>query len=295
MNSRAVLSALALVLAGCAHTRESSEPLVTAADVFLYAQMAQNAYHKKRNEFDFDDSVRLISSYPNQSVDVEPITGNMGNDIFGLAFDILEHEPSGRSKELVFAFRGTEGDIDLKSCDFRFGNRRTIQHRLATELVARIVAERGLQPPSLVFVGHSLGGGIARHVSMRFPGSRVYAFNSSPVFRAPDNYDPKLDPTVRFSVNSRGEVLKLTRIFGPEPNQTYWKIDCPIAGGMIDKHSMRRLAACLTLRAAEQKEPPTTAPAESIAQAQASISLNPWTFQEPLEADVGTVKYRCRR
>lgn len=292
------LTVLGLLASGCIHGPQVKAPLVTAADVFLYAQLAQNAYRKPGNKFKLENSIMHVGSYPDRSVKPEAlkaITGSEANDIFGLGFEIYEHHRPDKLTDTIFVFRGTEGGLDLNSCDFRFGNRRTIQHRLATELVGRHLAKHNIPASRAVFVGHSLGGGLARHVSMRYQGGRVYAFDSSPVFKAPDGYRPEQDPTLRYSVNATGEVLKLTRIFGPEPTQIYWKIPCNIRGDMIDKHSMRALATCLTLRAADQEEPPTTAFPAGREMARASIPLNSWTFGTTPAADVDTEDYACPR
>lgn len=281
----------AAVLSGCVHPRLASAQLVTPADAFLYAQLAQNAYHKPGNQFDVGSDARLVYSYP-ENVD-EAVTGNSLNDIFGLAFDVFEAPKSQGRTETIFAFRGTEGGFDLTSCDFRYGNLKLTQQRLATDLVGRYLKQRPTEPSNLVFVGHSLGGGIARHVSMRFQGGRVFAFDTSPRFQAPEGYKPSEDQTRRYAINAAGEVLKITRLFGIEPTQIYWKVDCNLKGGAIDKHSMRSLAECLTKRAAEQTIDPIEAGPDAVRKARESIDRNRWAFGQPPAPDVDTPKYHC--
>ena len=212
-----------------------------AVEAYPYAQMSNNAYA---------DSVRY---------DLGPdLTNlqNVPNDPLGFAYSIFERREGGRLAEVIIAFRGTEGFI---SRDMECGNLRGCQNQEGLRTYDRI---RAAQDPSVQVnvTGHSLGGGIATHVSLQRPNVRSYIFNASPRFRRngsiPDNR--------RVSIVERGELLKVLRAPGREAPQTYISINCTPGVGPISQHSIRPLADCLTRIAAWQD-----------AGARASLSRNP--------------------
>ena len=94
--------------------------------------------------------------------------------------------------------------------------------------------------------GHSLSGGIATHVSLRRDGADAYVFNTSPRF----SRNGPVPPNRRLSIVEFGEALKVPRIFGPEPRQTYISLNCTPGFNFFKGHKIRRLAECLTRIAA---------------------------------------------
>jgi hypothetical protein len=202
---------------------------IVSVAAYPYAQMSNNAYA---------DSVRydLGPDFRNPE--------NVPNDRLGFSYSIFERREAGRLAEIVIAFRGTEGFI---SKDMLCGNVLACQNDKGLETYDRI---RAAHDPNVQVnvTGHSLGGGIATHVSLQRPNVRSYIFNASPRFRRngsiPDNR--------RVSIVERGELLKVLRGPGREAPQTYVSINCTPGVGPIGQHSIRPLADCLTRIAAWQ-------------------------------------------
>lgn len=223
--------------------QESDQQLVERA--WPYAQLAYNAYHRER--IDPDARPFILPA------DFSYTGYQYGNDEIGLAFEVATR--GSPDDEVVFIFRGTEGGPSSKNCDWARGNFAFTQQKRAARLVARYVDEHGIPKDRLVFVGHSLGGAIATQLSYLYPGSRTYIFNASPMFRGalPSGGDANFDR--RLSIVNRGEFLYVAR--GPlrEATQIYLPVNC--GGGLspISRHSMFRLATCLTGRAANAREP----------------------------------------
>lgn len=242
--------------------------LALISEAFPYAQLAYNAYH--RDSVPFDVGPRFQALQPPYE-----------EDNIGLAFDVYEDTVDRRT---VFVFRGTEPG----SCDWRYGNLSREQQRRAAQIVNDYRSSRNLPSDSLVLVGHSLGAGIATHISFRQPGSRVYGFNGSPVFRKPAKYQWQTNPTEglwgrgrwiieprRLSIVTRGEFLKLGRLFGQEANQIYLPISCPDGADVVAKHSMRSLARCLTEKTANSAAASIDARAEASASIRRNLALFP--------------------
>lgn len=196
----------------------------------------------------------------------------------------------------MFVFRGTEG-VDLRgrtNCDWKHGNYALHQHERAVGIVKRFAATHRIDPQRLIFVGHSLGGGIAIHNSYRAKDSWVYAFNSSPKFKRPRPYpltltDAPLGPwSRRVSIAQRGEFLKIGRVPDREANQIYLPVNCT-RGGMVQKHSMLALAQCLTIEAS--RGPASASQIEALA----SINLDKRQFSpERLAAEQERAAPLCR-
>jgi hypothetical protein len=254
--SRLIAPLGALILSACAHA-----PMGNEADILLverawpYAQIAYNSYHRERGRPDLQP-FRLPPRFHLDPVDEHD------NDNIGLAYDVLTEEAGPGLFNLIFAFRGTEGSIDLlahKECDWKFGNHRLSQHERAVGIVKQYLSDpRNLQRgdrrlADIILVGHSLGCGIAIHASYRIPGAWVYAFDSSPRFRRPPDYQTTAtdEKWRRLSIAARYEVAKLPRIPAREATQIYLPVRCG-RGGPVSRHSMLALATCLTEVAAAE-------------------------------------------
>ena len=197
-----------------------------AERAYPYAQMSTNAYDDDGERFDLGPRIATIANVPNDSK--------------GFAYSLFRrHDEAGVPREIVIAFRGTEF---THLNDWIHGNLLDTQNRRGLRLFERLDNE-GLP---VTLTGHSLGGGIATHVSLNAGPADAYVFNSSPRFRS--NGRPR--PNRRLSIVEFGEVLKLPRMFSPEPTQTYISINCTRGPDFIKGHKMRRLAACLTRIAA---------------------------------------------
>lgn len=217
-------------LTGLDHPSGWADQIRSAAvEAYPYAQMSNNAYADGAR-YDLGPDFRNVENHP--------------NDKLGFAYSTFERRKEGRLVEVVIAFRGTEGFI---SRDMTRGNLLALQNREGLKAYDRIRA--ATEPSAAVNVtGHSLGGGIATHVSLRRPNVRSYIFNASPRFRAngaiPDNR--------RLAIVERGELLKVFRGPGREAPQTYISINCTPGFGPVGQHSIRPLADCLTQIAAWQ-------------------------------------------
>lgn len=144
-----------------------------------------------------------------------------------------------RDQSLVFVVRGTEDWTDWKN-----GNFAQDQNNYGLSVYQKISAANPGRP--IVVAGHSLGGGVALHISLHAPVQAAYSFNGSPNFRKPPG--PESKPH-RFSIIEYGEILKIARIFGKEATQHYISIGCS-DGNSIEQHSQLLLATCLTQIAA---------------------------------------------
>lgn len=257
MLSRINLVPLLVVatLSGCAHggLMPTSEHRSFASAAFEYALLAHNSYGDR-------------SSWVNLPPDVALVV-ECDNDDIGLAYSIFERTSSG-VPEQVFTFRGTEGFGADRKKDWKYGNLSYAQQRRSEPIIAGFSTSH---PSSdIVFVGHSLGGALAIHNSMRVQGKRVYASNSSPRFYAPPEYEPEGNPSQRLSIVEKGEVPKATRIFSREAWQTYMPFNCFGKGDPVTQHEMLRLAVCLTRIAASEGG------TSASLRARQYLDLNPW-------------------
>ncbi|WP_156172344.1 alpha/beta hydrolase family protein [Aurantiacibacter marinus] len=206
---------------------------------WLYAQLSSNAYDDPAEEFILPGDVVLRVMQP--------------NDGRGYAYAIYDRFEGQRLVETIIAYRGTEASFN----DWFLGNILGAQNGSGIATATAVAAQ--LDRPEyenvkLSVTGHSLGGGIAHHVSL-YPVDdndssvrRSVVFNNSPRFSGfPRDGD-------RLAVVERGEWLTALRYFGSEPSQIYQSVDCQPGLSPFDGHSIRNLAECLTWIAAFQEE-----------------------------------------
>lgn len=191
-----------------------------------YSQLSKNVYNKPF-QFNLDKYFEKIEDFENKNLHF---------------FASLYREKS--TGLFVFIFRGTDSGQDFYTGNNPF---RQKQNKFALEVYDSIKKRFGFD--SCVVAGHSLGGGIAIHLSLNRENITAFSFNGSPVFR-----NKKKIENERYSIVENGEVLKLARILGREADQLYTSINCS-NGNPIKQHDMKSLAICLTqIAASDNKE-----------------------------------------
>lgn len=123
----------------------------------------------------------------------------------GLAFAVFEKYENTKLTEVVVAFRGTDEMIDWMQNFIPF---RRIQVAPASEEFERILRLYENQGPKITATGHSLGGGLALHMSFKYPNIDAIVFNSSPVTKAGLKIQ---EGSNRTSVWESGEFLQIAR------------------------------------------------------------------------------------
>lgn len=123
--------------------------------------------------------------------------------------------PHGKADidNLVLVFRGTDSGQDWWA-----GTIRGVQYEQALALTQAVQAK--YPDKKLVATGHSLGGGLALHVSMHLKGISAYAFNPSPLTHAP----AQALRNRRVIYWETGDPLHYARAaWAKAPNTIYWK------------------------------------------------------------------------
>ena len=99
----------------------------------------------------------------------------------GLALTAFEKHEGGVRTKVVVVFRGTDEKQDwVQNLVPFFRN----QIKPASAAFEEIRARYEGQPVKFIATGHSLGGGLAFHMSFTYPNVEAIAFNSSPVTKA---------------------------------------------------------------------------------------------------------------
>ncbi len=150
---------------------------------------------------------------------------------------------SDDNKNVVIAYRGTD---DLK--DWIFGNADTDVHGQyadADNIFSTVYNEYA--KANIMVVGHSLGGGLALHVSITHKDVDAVVFNTSPrVFVAKEvqRYKNKV-----VLIYETGEILTVVReIFTTLDKIDYEKYKYNYLGGnVVSEHNMADFATCMYL------------------------------------------------
>lgn len=245
---------IVLLLTGCGTTKEKltgcdhyskwcNEIRAMAVQSWKYSQLSKNVYDQ---EYQFDIS-KLYKK--NESFEKETI---------GFNAELFQDLNNG---EYVLVFRGTDSTID-----YRRGNNpfKQQQNEYALEVFDKVRKRYGGE--KFTVAGHSLGGGIAIHISLNRVNVIAYSFNGSPVFNNRGNFKNE-----RYSIVENGEVLKLFRSPAREATQLYTSLGCS-RGNPVNQHGMKNLAICLTQIAAIESE-----------EAKNSLNLNEIEFKYPKE------------
>lgn len=223
----------------CSFTRNAAE------DSYIYAIAATNVYKDPDETFRFEGTSL-------EHVSREELPKDVGDT--GFDYEVYERYsrpkgPKDEPFERIIAFRGT----DASAADVVYGSLRPNQREHAIEYFKKELA-RFPKTKRWILTGHSLGGALATEVSIRVADFNLeegvtlhaYAFNVSP-FYAYESGDFYPNRTI---INTRGEVLRSLRKFRPSPAADMYVINCNPEAGSFSKHSIARLASCLTWIAA---------------------------------------------
>lgn len=158
----------------------------------------------------------------------------------GFSADIYTSEDD---KRVVIAFRGTENN-NIK--DWKYGNLDTNldgQYGDADNLFKAILSEH--PEKTIMTTGHSLGGGLAIHISVLNKDVDAVVFNPSPRLFVKDNYN-KYDNEVTI-INETGEILAPTQhLFSTIKKVKHTKYRYNFIGGhVVTEHSIATFARCM--------------------------------------------------
>lgn len=123
----------------------------------------------------------------------------------GMAYTVFEKREDGKLVEVVAAFRGTDDRKDWIQNLIPFFR---IQLPPARKAFEQILKRYAGQPVKISATGHSLGGGVAFHLSFVYPDVDAIAFNSSPVTKAGMKIQKG---NRRISAWESGEILQIVR------------------------------------------------------------------------------------
>lgn len=202
---------------------------------WLYAQLSINAY--------LDHEAFTL---PGDIVQREPLP----TDVVGYDFVVFDRFEGNQLAETIIAYRGTEPN----AADWVLGNVVGLQNDRGLTSARQVFEQQPeayLNGVLLTVTGHSLGGGIAHHVTDHTLGeggdtvTRSLVFNNAPRFTGfrDDRFD-------RTAVTERGDWLAPLRVLGNAPPDVTYSLDCQPGLNPARDHSMRDLAGCLTWIAA---------------------------------------------
>jgi hypothetical protein len=178
--------------------------------------------------------------------------------------------------EAVIAFRGSDaGDVGDWLTNFRWFRFKSVfdQYDQVQAEVPKIIARlqaSGCRPSTIVTTGHSLGGGLAQHVSYAGGVDYVYAFDPSPVtalFGVP--FPKRMRSVERLGIDrvyERGEVLSLPRYLASglyatqqcQPRVRIVRFATIDAAGLTERHRITKLTEGIEKQAAGTR--PATLP-----------------------------------
>lgn len=188
-----------------------------------YAQLSKNVY-KKKFQYNVENFFKELNNFENTELDFYAT----------LYEDKID-------KKLILVIRGTDSVKDIIT-----GNNplkpNSKQNQYGLKVYDDIQSNFGRKID--IVAGHSLGGGIAIHISLNRDNVTAYSFNGSPIFKNKNNKE-----NTRYSIVEYGEILKFPRIFGKEATQLYTSIGCS-EGNPLGQHDIKKLADCLTQIAA---------------------------------------------
>lgn len=169
-----------------------------AAKYAIYSMIASNSYHKTdRNKF----PIKMLG-WNQIDVNGNPTDLPTKTEKSGLAYDIFEKQ---NSNEVIFAFRGTDSKRDYIKANFTIPP-FNIQYRQAKKQFKHYLDTH--KDKNITLTGHSLGGGLALSMSVRY-GVDAVVFDSSP--RVFDGLGDKHAPAMRTMIYEGGEILGIVR------------------------------------------------------------------------------------
>lgn len=173
-----------------------------------------------------------------------------GIAMHGLSYSYYFKEEPDRFNVLV-AFRGTEF-LDARDWWANLSWFTRIfgvedEYDYAREAFSRIRKQAiGLaknRPISIVATGHSLGGGLAQHVTYSFPCTSSVVFNTSPVKNINRVEEPYSNAQVVLIYENNDELTRFKKfIFGDEEIEKYKHYNMQLIPDKSPQHSMEGLA-----------------------------------------------------
>ena len=208
-----------------------------AVESYAYAMLSSNAYD------DEDTYTTLPLAYVERKA--------ADNDDSGLAYAVFDKYAvkdgaRGNLVARVIAFRGTEAGSTSDIFSGSLGGSQRNGARAVYEAERAQLDAELLQNIPIEVTGHSLGGALATQISIENPHVKAYVFNTSPFFSG----DPRANDMNRLAVSERGEFLRVLRRYKVSPAAEVLVINCNPSKSAGKKHSIRRLADCLTWIAA---------------------------------------------
>ena len=184
--------------------RLDSNAVSTVPLAWPFALMASNSYRTS-----------AFFTIPNWSL-IEHFRGalNSGHGV-GFQSDIYVRKEAEKVVEIAVVFRGTDHSADWKtnlSLWWPWNDDRTPSQFQHAEWVARNIKDKYPGIP-VVYVGHSLGGGMAFHVGWTQSNARVFAFNTSPRVWSSGTPIEK----GRYDIAESGEFLRFVQFWRKVP------------------------------------------------------------------------------
>ena len=215
----------------CGFVREA------AVESYSYAMLASNAYQ------DEDTYTSLPLAFLEREA--------ADNDDSGLAYSVFDrYEVKGgkRGKLVarVIAFRGTEFGSTSDIFSGSLGSSQRDGARMVYDAERANLDRENYENVAIEVTGHSLGGALATQISIDHPEVKAYVFNTSPFFSG----DPMHNDMRRLAIAERGEFLRVLRKYKAPPAANSVILNCNPSASAGEKHSIRKLADCLTWIAA---------------------------------------------
>ena len=199
-----------------AQIRNNRSKIQTAAWLAPYAIMSNNAYCR-RFPIPLPAGWREVEELRHPAI--EQTLQDRDHGLVALGLAVFEKEHQGRLEEVVVAFRGTDS---LNDSFQNFAPFYRNQVKPAREKFQEILDHYAGKAAKITATGHSLGGGLAFHMSFAFPDIEAIAFNASPVIKAGlrVHYDNK-----KTSVWESGEILQVFRNMVTLLRPRWWNVD----------------------------------------------------------------------
>jgi hypothetical protein len=209
-----------------------------AAQYAVYAILSNDAYSSSHVQLPLPQGWKENTDF---RTNTDPKTG--------YAQAVYEMYQDDKLVEVVLSFRGTDNKKDwITSLE----PLHRIQVPEAEANYKKVLEKYKDTGAKITVTGHSLGGGLALHISFHFPGADAIVFNASPV--AKPGLKPKKNS--RISISESGEILETPR----DAVIVKWKNTKSVKfkflhGSAIFQHDISKLAINLVrLGATKSKE-----------------------------------------